>query len=374
MTKKVYVLISGGVDSSVAASDLVDDGYNVVGVFLKCWSRAQVDKIGISQELYACSWEDDLEDAKWVCSKLGIPLQVWDLDDEYRELVVEYMLQSYINGLTPNPDIMCNSRMKFGLAYDLIEKREPSFVATGHYCNVKEISNWNGYVVNSGYLLCRGMDRNKDQSYFLSDINPQILPNLIFPVGKYTSKSELRKKSQQKGLVTADKKDSQGLCFLGDVSLREMLLGKYGKQIGDIVESGTGKILGQHEGSFTYTIGQREKLGLSGGPWFVSHIDVIGNVVYVVHNHNSQALLQNSLKAIKANWFIEVSPDQVLTLQAQIRYRQEVVECEVKIVDKDKFVVDFTSPAKAIAKGQTIALYDKDWLIGSGVISNLTTF
>ncbi len=369
MDKTVYVLISGGVDSSVAASDLLDQGYKVIGVFLKCWSRAQVDKIGISQDLYACSWQDDVEDAKWVCSKLGFPLEVWDLDDEYRELVVEYMLDSYIHGLTPNPDVMCNSRMKFGLAYDLIQQKEKAMVATGHYSDLVEIEDWNGFKTKSGYLLKRGLDKNKDQSYFLSDIKAEILPNLIFPAGKYSTKADLRNQAEQKGLVTASKKDSQGLCFLGAVSLRDMLLDKYGIQVGEIIESKTGKLLGSHDGSFTYTIGQREKLGLGGGPWFVSSIDVAKNIVYVTHQDNQEILLQSNLKGIKANWFIEIQTGQKLHLQAQIRYHQEAIDCRVNIIDKNTFEVEFITPAKAIAKGQTIALYDQDLLIGSGIIA-----
>jgi tRNA-specific 2-thiouridylase len=363
---KIYVMMSGGVDSSVAALKMAKEyPGSVVGVYMKCWSRDQLDKMGVSQDLYACSWEDDLEDARVVANKLGIDFEVWDFQKEYLEKVVGYMIDEYKVGRTPNPDVMCNSVIKFGLFYQTATSKGADIVVSGHYARTK-MADFMGQKFLS---LARGLDENKDQSYFLWKIKARQLDSIKFPVGDFVSKASLRQTALDNNLITADKKDSQGLCFVGQTPLRELLLQTLGFKEGRILDQLSGKVLGKHPGAHTYTIGQREKLGLAGGPWFVSKIDIQKNVVYVTHlSQVAKSLDSSSLTASEANWFLPVEEGMEFTCQAQIRYRQKASSCRVKIVSKDQLFVSFDTPVRAIASGQSVVFYADDVLLGGGVI------
>jgi len=354
---KIFVMMSGGVDSSVAAADLKAQGHDIVGVFMKCWSVEQLESLGASQDLYGCFWEDDAKDARLVANKLDIPFFVWDFEKEYKQGVVDYMLSEYKSGRTPNPDVMCNSIIKFGIFYKRAMELGADFVATGHYARKVE----NTYIY-------RGNDTNKDQSYFLWRVKKEQIAKTLFPIGEYSRKAEVRQRALDSGLITADKPDSQGLCFIGDTSLRDLLIQTLGKKEGDIVDK-TGKILGKHPGAFLYTIGQRGGLGLSGGPWFVVKVDVLNNQVIVTHEGDEEALMGQSLIAKDLNWLVpDMENGRILKCEAQIRYRQDPTRCTVKI-DSKKAEVVFDEPVRAISSGQSIVFYDGDQMLGGGVIS-----
>lgn len=389
--KKVYIMMSGGVDSSVAAACLVEQGYDVKGVFMKCWSLDALEKLGVSKDLYGCFWEDDAQDAQLVAKKLGIPFEIWNFQDEYRQKVVDYMLREYRSGRTPNPDVMCNSTIKFGIFYKKAIALGADFVATGHYARIvksNEVPPTYGRPLDRGSekLVCiaRGLDTNKDQSYFVWGIRQNQLEHILFPIGEFDTKAEVRKKAEELDLITAKKPDSQGLCFIGQTPLRELLLQTLGEKDGDIVD-GSGRVLGRHRGSYLYTVGQREKLGLSGGPWFVTVIDIDKNEVVVSHQDSLSLLFSDRLVAKDVNWQVDTPiamqslldkglkdlyispPSHILHCQAQIRYRQTPEDCTVKIFS-DHVEVKFENPVKAVTKGQSIVFYRGYIMLGGGVI------
>lgn len=353
-------MLSGGVDSSVAASKLIDQGYDVRGVYMKCWSKDQLDKLGLSQDLYACNWEDDVEDAKSVANKLSIDFQVWDFQQEYRQKVVEYMIDEYRIGRTPNPDVMCNSVIKFGIFYKKAMLEGADFVATGHYARI---------VNQDGPLIARSVDKNKDQSYFLWKIKRAQLDHVLFPVGEFESKEKVRHYATEKNLITASKKDSQGLCFVGQTPLRQLLLEAIGQKSGNIVDT-HGKVLGTHQGSHLYTIGQREKLGLSGGPWYVSKIDIAKNEVVVAHQQDIKLLFGSKIALQEVNFFVDYETAKKQSIEAQIRYRQTAEACFLQLVD-DTVEITFTEPVRAIATGQSVVVYSGDKMLAGGIIDRV---
>ena len=357
---KVFMMMSGGVDSSVAAADLVDQGHEVVGVFMKCWSIEQLESLGADKSLYGCYWEEDANDARMVASKLNIPFYVWDFQAEYKQGVVDYMLTEYKSGRTPNPDVMCNSTVKFGIFYQRAMELGADFVATGHYA--RRVQS------DLEVSIHRGSDLNKDQSYFLWRVKREQIQKTLFPIGEYATKSMVRQRALDLGLITADKPDSQGLCFIGDTSLRDLLLQTLGKHEGDILDK-NGKSLGRHPGAFLYTIGQRGGLGLSGGPWFVYRVDVAKNLVFVTHEGDEESLLGSVLIAKDLNWQVEgMEKHDEIECQAQIRYRQNATDCKIKI-SPDQAEVIFKEPVRAISSGQSIVFYDGNLMLGGGVIN-----
>lgn len=366
---KVYVMMSGGVDSSVAASKLLDLGYDVTGVFMKCWSRDQLEIMNLSQDLYACLWEDDLEDARLVAKKLNIDFKVWDFQTEYRQKVVDYMLSEYKLGRTPNPDVMCNATIKFGMFYNTAVKEGADFVASGHYARILEYRSEFSSNPKSQLVVGRGMDDNKDQSYFLWRIAKISLNKVLFPIGEFESKADVREYAETKNLITATKKDSQGLCFIGKTPLRELLLQSIGSKEGTIVST-DGTVLGTHPGAFLYTIGQREKLGLSGGPWFVNKVDIINNQITVSHIDHLVDLFHTQLEITDLNWQAFEKPINKFSCLAQIRYRQKPESCQVEILD-DKAMVTFDKPIKSPSTGQSIVFYENDVMLGGGIINQI---
>ena len=354
--KTVFVMLSGGVDSSVTAAVLKEQGYHVVGVFMKCWSLEQLDALGVSKDLYGCFWEEDAADARAVANTLEIPFYTWNFEEEYKQGVVDYMVAEYRAGRTPNPDVMCNSVIKFGVFYERAMKLGADYVATGHYARVRE--------TEYGSRIFRGRDQAKDQSYFVWRIPRQYLPRVLMPIGEFDSKAQVRAKAEEYGLLTATKKDSQGLCFVGTTPVRELLLQTIGERVGEIVNYTTGEVLGPHRGAFQYTIGQRQNLGLAGGPWFVHSIDVKTNRVYVVHVQAQEALYRSSFRVSRA-WL-----DRVGEADVQIRYRQMAKPGTIRSANTDKETLEvvFEEPQRAIARGQSVVFYDNEQMLGGGFI------
>ena len=385
---RVVVAMSGGVDSSVAAYLLKKEGYDVLGIFMKNWHDTNVT---VSKE---CPWLEDSYDAMLVAEKLSIPFQVIDLSKDYKKKIVDYMFEEYKNGRTPNPDILCNRDIKFDLFLDIAIKLGADYIATGHYAQVTESIKNNDKV----FHLKAGKDKSKDQSYFLCQLNQFQLSKTIFPIGNITKKN-VREIAKKNGLITAEKKDSQGLCFIGKVKLpdflQQSLIPKNGNVIlidksfnGYITDNNQkeinviskkiqykqtdGRIIGQHNGAHFYTIGQRKGLSIGGRdkPIYILSTDVVNNVVYVGEGSDHPGLFRSVLKVqSKKIHFISESSKRLKNknLKARIRYRQALQD--VSVIKKYEFYFfNFKIPQKAITSGQFIALYDNEELISSGVI------
>lgn len=290
MAQKVIVGMSGGVDSSLAAALLVEQGFDVTGVYMRNWS---VDLPG-----FKCPWAEDLADAERVAVQLGIDLEVWDYEEEYKRDVVDYLVDCYARGLTPNPDVMCNEKVKFGVFAREAFEHGADYIATGHYARVL----LDNPGAKCGHLL-RALDEHKDQTYFLWRVPGTVLARTLFPIGEIESKAAVREMAAQRGLEVATKHDSDGICFIGPVSIQQFLLSQLERKAGDIVEYETGDVLGQHEGAFLYTLGQRKGLDLGGGPArYVVKTDTAENIVYVSANHDCDALWTDELVLDDVRW------------------------------------------------------------------------
>ena len=396
--KTVVVGLSGGVDSSIAAYLLKKQGYNVIGLFMKNWHD---DSVTISNE---CPWLDDSNDAMLVAEKLEIPFQTIDLSVEYKSRIVDYMFEEYKCGRTPNPDILCNKEIKFDIFLNTAIKLGADYIATGHYCR-KSLKNSEDDKEEI-YSLFSGIDNNKDQSYFLCQLSQYQLSKTLFPIGEL-NKSEVRKIASQLDLVTAKKKDSQGLCFIGKVKLPEFLMQKLKPKKGDIVQipndfkkyktrirdfessslelyyksekinynNNDGQVVGFHQGAHFFTIGQRKGLSVGGTkrPLFVIATDVNKNIVYVGEGKDHPGLLRNILyvKNKDIHWIrpdLKISNGSSLSVCARIRYRQPLQKaCIYKI--ENGLYVNFLNLQTAITDGQFVAWYIGEELVGSGVIS-----
>ena len=386
-SKRVVVGLSGGVDSSVTAFLLQQQGYEVIGLFMKNWHD---DSVTISKE---CPWLEDSYDAMLVAEKLGIPFQTVDLSKQYKQRIVDYMFVEYECGRTPNPDILCNREIKFDIFLKIALELGAEFVATGHYCRKGQIE----IEGTTHYRLLAGIDKNKDQSYFLCQLNQAQLAKTLFPIGELT-KPEVRKIAKLQGLVTAEKRDSQGLCFVGKVSLPEFLQQKLAIKTGRIVQipdshpmyqinreetpeglsvkysysAADGVEVGTHDGAHFFTVGQRKGLAVGGTkePLFVLATDVEKNIIYVGEGKSHPGLLRSALWIAQADlhW---VRPDLIsnepMQVWARIRYRQPLTKAILHPTSSGLYLV-FNQPQSAIAAGQFTAWYLKDELIGSGVI------
>lgn len=394
--KRVVIGLSGGVDSSVAAYLLKEQGYEVIGLFMKNWHD---DTVTISKE---CPWLDDSNDAMLVAEKLGIPFQTVDLSQEYKERIVDYMFNEYEKGRTPNPDVLCNREIKFDAFMKIALSLNADFVATGHYCR-KETSAQDGKTM---YHLLAGKDNNKDQSYFLCQLSQEQLTKTLFPVGEL-QKTEVRRIAAEQELVTADKKDSQGLCFIGKVRLPEFLQQKLKPKEGNILEidaseemyhnstpsfqtkkeeleflvqkfpysSSLGKTVGKHQGAHFFTKGQRKGLAVGGTPepLFVIETDVEGNVIYTGQGKNHPGIYRKALfvSPEEIHWVrpdLRLPPDSDMQVMARIRYRQPLQEATLYQTENGMYVV-FDQPQASITEGQFVAWYLGEELVGSGVIS-----
>lgn len=354
---KVLVAMSGGVDSSVTAALLLKQGYEVIGAFMKNWSGdasgpscKSSDNVG--QEFEECGWKDEMRDAARVAAKLGIPFITFDFEKEYRRDVIDYMFREFQDGRTPNPDVMCNKYVKFDLFYNEAIKLGCDYIATGHYARIKD-----------GKIL-KGIDNNKDQTYFLWAIDKKVLSKVLFPIGEMM-KSEVRSKARELDLIVADKKDSTGICFVGEVNIREFLETRIKNDPGNIVTT-DGVILGEHKGINYYTIGQRHGLDVGGGdPYYVVEKRNKTKELVVASQYHP-ALFKQTVKAKDLNWFVNIKVP--FRCQAKIRYRQKSQDCEIILIEPNCVKVVFDKPQRAVTAGQSIVFYDGEEMIGGGII------
>ncbi len=351
--KKVFVGLSGGVDSSVAAALLKERGFSVTGIFLKCWSPEFAGFLSPAE----CPWEKDQEDAKAVADVLGIPFRSLNLEQEYWERVTKPTIDGYAKGNTPNPDVLCNKEIKFGLFYDYAVANGADFVATGHYVRL-----------SSEGKLCAAKDESKDQSYFLWEIEPEKLSRCLFPIGDYT-KTEVRDLARKFGLPTAEKPDSQGICFVGNVPIREFLQ-HYIKSTPGAVVTTDGAVVGTHEGAAFYTVGQRRGVGVFGAtaPYYVKDKDMSTNTVIVVPPSDIVELYKDHVWATDVNWSSGASPALPCECKAQIRYRQVPQVCTIVEARAGSFRVVFEKSQRAIAEGQSIVFFKDDIMLGGGIM------
>lgn len=342
---KVYVGMSGGVDSSLTAALLKEQGYDVVGVYMKNWTQ---DLPGMK-----CPWADDLADAKRVAVQLGIDFKVFDFENEYKQKVVDYMIEEYKLGRTPNPDIMCNQEVKFKLFLETALEDGADMIATGHYARVE-----NG-------VLKMAADTNKDQTYFLYRVSGEALQKTLFPLGEF-EKTVVRSMAEERGLYTAAKKDSQGICFVGQIGIREFL-SQYVEQLaGPIIDKKTGRILGQHDGAIFYTIGQRHGLDVGGGlPYYVVGKDMDKNEVYVTTDLNDGNLWRPQLELGSVHW-INHRPEPGI-YQIRVRHRARLTDARLVYRD-DRIALDLTHPERAVAAGQSVVIYDGEVCLGGGIV------
>lgn len=335
--------MSGGVDSSLTAALLVEQGYRVTGVYMKNWTQ---DLPGMK-----CPWAEDLADAKRVAVKLGIDFKVYDFEAEYRHKVVEYMIDEYKLGRTPNPDIMCNQEVKFKLFLESALEDGADMIATGHYAQTKD-----------GELL-KAVDENKDQTYFLYRVTSDALRKTLFPLGGFT-KPEVRTMAQDRGLVTADKKESMGICFVGQIGIREFLSQYVTTKPGNIIDNDTNEVVGHHDGALFYTLGQRHGLDVGGGlPYYVVAKNVDKNIVYVSQNINDESIWRKEVDLSHVHW-INTSPEDGATVQARIRHRAELVEAVI-----GDNTLRLTQEQRAITPGQSVVLYRGEVCLGGGIIA-----
>ena len=394
--KRVVIGLSGGVDSSVAAYLLKEQGYEVIGLFMKNWHD---DSVTISNE---CPWLDDSNDAMLVAEKLNIPFQTVDLSAQYKTRIVDYMFKEYERGRTPNPDVLCNREIKFDVFMDMAMELGADYVATGHYCRKGSIEK-DG---NTIFQLLKGVDTNKDQSYFLCQLSQEQLSKSLFPIGHLT-KPEVRKIAEDLDLVTANKKDSQGLCFIGKVKLPDFLQQQLKPKEGVIVEIpenqdiynttepeftseesrlhylskrrhyslDQGKVVGKHQGAHYFTKGQRKGLAVGGtkDPLFVIETDVEENVIYTGQGKSHPGLLKKVLfvNDDELHWVrkdLALETDETMEVDARIRYRQPLQKATLHKVSGGLYV-EFEELQSAITEGQFVAWYQEDELVGSGVIA-----
>lgn len=366
---KVFVGLSGGVDSSVAAALLKQQGYDVTGVFIRIWR----------EEWGECGWKEDRRDAMAVALALDIPFLTIDLSQEYYDGVAKYMISEYQAGRTPNPDVMCNTVVKFGAFLDWAKAQGADYIATGHYVRRREISNSKHQIQNANtqtvaheVRMLQGVDENKDQTYFLWQLTQEQLQHALFPVGEL-HKPRVRELAREFGLPTAEKKDSQGLCFIGKVAMKEFLQTYITPKRGEVLNE-AGEVIGHHDGAVFLTLGQRHGFTIThktpqDAPYYVVAKDVQRNTVTVAHKTGAAVMPPEpsaTLQIANVNW-IAHTPQRGARYQARFRYRQPLQECTIAL-DGEGGVVTFAQPQEIAAPGQSVVVYDGDECIGGGVI------
>lgn len=354
-TLRVVVGMSGGVDSSVCAALCKAQGYETIGIFMRNWE--EIDEHG------KCSAEEDYADVISVCEKLEIPYYSLNFSENYKEQVFSDFLKEYELGYTPNPDILCNKEIKFKVFYEHAKSLGADFLATGHYCQA-EIHSETGKPV-----LLKGKDNNKDQSYFLYAIEGEVLRDVMFPIG-HLEKPQVRELAKKFGLATQNKKDSTGICFIGERDFKGFLSQYIKESKGNFINYDTQEVMGPHDGQCFYTIGQRKGLGIGGpgAPWFVVDKDREKNIVFVAQGEDHPALYANSLKASEINWIKE--PQFPIKCRAKIRYRQPDQDCIVDLDENGELVVKFDHAQRAITLRQSVVFYQNDICLGGGVITD----
>lgn len=370
MKKKVMIGLSGGVDSAVAAYLLIQQGYEVAGGFMRNWdSQVNNDVLGnptINDDV--CPQEKDYQDAKKVADKLGIPLYRIDFIKEYWDYVFSYFLDEYKKGRTPNPDIFCNKYIKFETFRKFAFDNGFDMIAMGHYA--KKIEK------NGVFYLEKSFDRNKDQTYFLSQINYEQLKDCLFPLGDI-DKTEVRRIAHELDLVVADKKDSTGVCFIGERNFKQFLNNYLPSKKGDIVDVNSHKVVGHHDGVLYYTIGQRKGLGIGGikgidpKSWFVVAKDVKNNILYVSQGDDNEYLLSDRALISNINWINMPKPTNSLHVGCKFRYRQQDNFVTLKFIDDDIVELIYDGPIKSVTPGQAAVFYDGDVMLGGGIIDRV---
>jgi len=387
---RIAVLVSGGVDSSVALRLLKDQGHELTAFYLKIWLEDELAFLG------ECPWEDDLSYVRVVCEKAGVPLEIVPFQKEYWERVVAYTIDEVKAGRTPNPDMLCNARIKFGAFLDFLNDKEATppqsspwkweevkksalggfdKIATGHYAQTEAISTPQSRRLDSSpwkgeqeiILLKMSPDAIKDQTYFLSQLTQKQLSKAIFPIGGYTKK-EVRELAEKFQLPNAKRKDSQGICFLGKIPFDKFLEYHLGKRPGELIEYETKKVLGEHSGFWYFTIGQRQGIKLSGGPWYVVAKQPETNEVFISHGEHHEELARDSFIVSGLNWIAGTAPEKT-ELSVKIRHGAKLYSATVEFLENDKLKVSLKEKDQGIASGQFAVFYAGEYCLGSGVIS-----
>ncbi|MFC1616169.1 tRNA 2-thiouridine(34) synthase MnmA [Patescibacteria group bacterium] len=347
---KIAVLLSGGVDSSVALKLLKEQGHNLTAFYLKIWLEDELSFLG------KCPWEEDLEYARKVCKQFDVPLKVISMQKEYFDNIVSYTISEIKNGRTPNPDIFCNKIIKFGLFLDKIDKKFEK-VATGHYAQITK--------KNETFLLKKTPDPIKDQTYFLARLSQKQLSRAIFPIGNLT-KQQVRDLAEQKKLPNKNRKDSQGICFLGKLKFDEFLKHYLDEQKGDLIEYESKEKVGEHPGFWYFTIGQRKNIRLAGGPWYVVDKNPKKNQIFISKKYHDPKKKRNKLEVADFNWFEGKNPKQK-NLQVKLRHGEHFYNCEIKY-NKDSATITLDADDQGIAPGQFAVFYDQEICLGSAMI------
>ncbi len=357
MSKHIIVGMSGGVDSSVTALQLLEQGHHVTGLFMKNWEEDDGTEY--------CTAMEDLADAQQVCDRLGIELKTVNFSAEYWDEVFEVFLSEFKHGRTPNPDILCNKHVKFKAFLDYaLEDLKAEYIATGHYARVRE--------VDGQFQLLKGLDPGKEQSYFLYALGQKALSKSWFPIG-HLHKTEIRKLADKAGFANARKKDSTGICFIGERKFKEFLQRYLPTQPGDI-KTDTGQVIGRHQGLMYYTLGQRQGLGIGGvknapdEPWYVLEKDLDNNVLIVGQGHEHPMMMHSTLEAIKLDWCNDRPLTEPIKCAAKTRYRQADQACHVEPIGEDRVKVVFDRPQRAITPGQSVVFYQDEVCLGGGII------
>jgi len=359
VNKRVIVGMSGGVDSSIAALLLAEQGYAVEGLFMKNWEEEDTEEY--------CAAAEDLEDAENVCKQIGIPLHTVNFSTEYWDRVFSYFIDEHKAGHTPNPDVLCNKEIKFRAFLDHALELGADMIATGHYARITSDANC--------YHLLKGLDDSKDQSYFLYSLKQKQLAKTLFPLGEL-QKPEVRRLAHERDLVTSDKKDSTGICFIGERNFREFLAHYLPKEPGDIIDD-KGAVIGRHDGLAYYTIGQRQGLGIGGmkgassAPWFVAGKNMKNNTLLTVQGVEHPLLYNSRLEAINLEWTHEAAFAKHFSCAAKSRYRQPDQDCQVELLDDNRMLVTFTEPQRALTPGQSVVLYEDNKCLGGGIIDKV---